>query len=143
MLVLIECIYTTDSKRHDLTLDDGKSSSEPMVIDLTSSRLDLASSNGSNVDFLTYLPQLEYLEISDDWDMRRDRLEIRKLGYNLNSLLALNNLRWLRLFYIDLVDSEDPAKTVELYRNLLNRLVVFEIMVFTLTQEFAEEFFKV
>lgn len=92
----------------------------------------------NSLDFLAHLPRLEYLEIADDWDMRRERLNTRKLTYTPAHFFdTLTQLRWLRVFYLDLVDvnnANDRSSVLQLYRTLLDRLVLFEITTHNLKQ---------
>lgn len=98
-------------------------------------------SSDRNLDFLIHLPFLEYLEIADDWDIRRDRLDIRRLEVNASVFQNLLNLRWFKVFYVDLVDSANPDNPVQLFKSVSNRLTLLEITTYSLDQKFFDNFF--
>ena len=94
--------------------------------------------SSSGLEFLASVPNLECLEISDDWDSRfGDQKEIRQWTYNPDTILSLTELKCLKIYYIDL--SPNP---IDLYKSLLDRLLVLEVKSSNLTQQFAESLFS-
>ena len=93
--------------------------------------------SSSGLEFLASVPNLECLEISDDWDARAgDQKEIREWTYNLDTMLSLTELKCLKTYYIDLAPNP-----IDLYKSLLDRLLVLEVKSSSLTQQFAESLF--